>query len=260
MHDELDRKTVETLFPGWSIEIHEQLPSTNQYMMQKAATIKTPATVVALQQTQGRGRGGNSWWSDRSSLTFSVMFPPEEFGFARSRQQLLSLITAALVRESILSAENFEASRFQLKWPNDLYLDDKKVCGILLEQPGIPDDVIVIGIGLNVNNSFQFASEEVRQKAISLYDAFGEKLQLTKILVSIMAGFQQLFENESFRQNLFPAAWEKCHVLDQKLVTIDQAGKKMTGRCEGIDENGALILRDMFGLHQIHSAVILDWE
>jgi BirA family biotin operon repressor/biotin-[acetyl-CoA-carboxylase] ligase len=260
MNDQINSNIIEAAFPEWTLEIHEQLPSTNQYMMQNAATIKTPAVVVAEQQTEGRGRDGNSWWSDRTSLTFSVMISPGKYGFDRSQQQLFSLITAALVRESIMTSGDIDGSRVQLKWPNDIYLDGKKVCGILLEQPGTPNDVIVIGIGLNVNNSFFYASDEIREKAISIRDASTEDIRLTTVLFSIIANFEDIFEDEERREDYFPFAWEEHHLLDQKMVTIDQSGKKITGRCEGIDESGAMLLRDMHGLHQIHSAVIVSWE
>ncbi len=260
MDDQINTVIIEAAFPEWTLEIHEQLPSTNQYMMQNAAKIKTPAVVVAEQQTEGRGRDGNSWWSDRTSLTFSMMISPEKHGFDRSQQPLFSLITAALVRDSIMTSGDIDGSRVQLKWPNDIYLDGKKVCGILLEQPGTPNDVIVIGIGLNVNNSFFYASDEIREKAISIRDASTENLRLTTVLFSIMANFEDMFEDEQRKEEYFPLAWEEHHLLDQKMVTIDQSGKKITGRCEGIDESGALLLRDMYGLHQIHSAVIVSWE
>ncbi len=260
MGDKIAPAIIEAAFPEWTLEIHEELPSTNQYLMQQAAKLQTPAVVVAEQQTQGRGRGGNSWWSDRDSLTFSVMFSPEKYGIPRSQQRLLSLIAAALVRESIITSGDIDGSRVWLKWPNDIYLDGKKVCGILLEQPGTPNDVIVIGIGLNVNNSFGDAPDEICEKAISIQDASTENLLLTTVLFSIMANFEDIFEDEQRREDFFPYAWEEFHLLDQKMVTIDQSGKQITGRCEGIDESGALLLRDMYGLQQIHSAVIIDWE
>lgn len=256
MNTELLKKEL----TDWSVEVFDQLPSTNQYIMSRAAEFSSPAVVVAETQTSGVGRGSNTWWSARGSLTFSVLVSPQKNGIPREEHSLLSLISAALVREAIMQIACIDASRLALKWPNDIYLDGRKVCGILLEQPGVPSDCLVIGIGINVNNSLANAPEEISEKAISLCDASSVTIDRTEMLISILKGFEQLLRSEEKRKELFPGSWNGAHFLDQRLITIDQSGKQLTGRCEGIDENGALIFRDMYGLHQIHSAVIVSWE
>ncbi len=260
MNHTIDENLLSETLPNWTMEVHRELPSTNQYLMRRAAEMKSPALVVAETQTQGRGRGGNRWWSQDGSLTFSLLVSLAQYGFPRSEQRLLSLITAALVRETILSNVDIDGSRVQLKWPNDIYLDGKKVCGILLEQPGVPGDLTVIGIGLNVNNSFAEAPAEIREKAISIQQAATEIIEPTTALLSILMNFEKLFADIQQKEKYFPSVWNDYHLLDQKMVTIDLSGRQSTGRCEGIDESGALLLRDMYGLHQIHSAVVLDWE
>jgi len=247
-------------FTNWSFHHFAELPSTNQYLMHNTATLTMPAVVVAEVQTAGRGRGMNRWWSPDGALTFSLFVTPAIHGILRTDYSLLSLMIASLVRESIIDVAGIEENRLLMKWPNDLYLDQQKVCGILLEQPGTPVDSLIVGIGLNVNNSFQKAPQDLTNKAISLIDVTGTAINRTDLLTSILTGFEKLLSSSQRRKSLFPAAWESAHLLHHRLITLEQAGNQLTGRCEGIDETGALIFRDMYGLHRIHSAVILDWS
>jgi len=125
--------------------------STNQELKQKARSLSPGASLVADGQTGGRGRLGRTWASEAGrDLTFSVFLRPS---LAPAQAHLLSLAAAVAVAE-VLEAIPGLKGRLGIKWPNDVLLGDKKVCGILVEGSMDPDRLLwaVAGIGLNVNS------------------------------------------------------------------------------------------------------------
>lgn len=261
----LDLNDVQREFPGWQIDPHEQLNSTNRHAAERAAQYRTPALIITEKQTAGRGRGKNSWISGQGALTFSLLIEPASYEIPAHEIQLLSLIAAAAVRQAILNVTEIRASDMQLKWPNDLYLQGRKVCGILLEQPAQKRTRLVVGIGLNVNNSKADMLADLQHSAISLSDSLGAQLDSIQLLIEIMRSFEAALQSAEKRSQLFPEMWQSCHLLDHTLVTLDRGESEraedlVIGRCEGIDEDGALLLRDQYTTHRIYSGVIREWS
>ncbi|WP_339746969.1 biotin--[acetyl-CoA-carboxylase] ligase [uncultured Rubinisphaera sp.] len=261
----LNLNDVQREFPGWQIDPHEQLSSTNRHAVERAGQFRTPTLVITEKQTAGRGRGRNFWISGEGALTFSLLIEPVQYSIPANEIQLLSLMTAAVVRQAIINVTEIQASSLQLKWPNDLYLQGRKVCGILLEQPAEKRFLLVVGIGLNVNNSKAGMIAELQHTAISLSDILGAELDSIQLLIEIMRCFESALQSVENRTQLFPQMWQRCHLLDDTLVTLDrgESGKPedlIIGRCEGIDEDGALLLRDQYTTHRIYSGVIRDWS
>ncbi len=259
----LDLPRLRQNCPDWTIDIHAELDSTNRHARDEAARYQTPAVIVAESQTAGRGRGRNIWRSHAGSLTFSILIEPQQYGISATETPLLSLITAAVVRETVVSLQLTSSADYQLKWPNDLYLRNRKLSGILLEQTGSQPPRLVIGIGLNVNNSTAGMPDEIRESAVSLIDLAGSPLDRTAILSQLLLTMQRALEDEAFRQQMFPRMWQRDHLLDGQLVTIEAGSGNdeqfLMGRCEGIDETGALILRDHLTTHRIVSGVVKQW-
>ncbi len=194
-----------------------------------------------------------------------MLIEPAHYAIPDTEKPLLSLIAAAAVRQAILNATEIRASDLQLKWPNDLYLQTRKVCGILLEQPAEKRHLLVVGIGLNVNNSKTEMIGELQHSAISLSDALGAELDSIQLLIEIIRCFEAALMSSENRTLLFPRMWQRCHLLDHTLVSLDrgESGNPQNfiiGRCEGIDEDGALLIRDQFTTHRIYSGVIRDWS
>ena len=124
-----------------SVHFFDQVPSTNDAALSKAQQlIDLPALFITPQQTAGRGRGSNRWFSPRGALTFSLVIDPSTFRKERAHWPQLSLWTALGIRDAIAGfTPNFDV---QVKWPNDVYLEQRKVCGILIE-----------GLATNVTNA-----------------------------------------------------------------------------------------------------------
>ena len=130
-----------------------------------------PALVYAERQVAGRGRGGNQWQSSRGSLTFTLLEDFARVGLPLSQHPAASLITALAVADACESM--LPCTAVQVKWPNDVYVGERKLAGILIESAASQPNVHVIGIGINVNNAIDAADESVRQLAISMAGIVG---------------------------------------------------------------------------------------
>lgn len=133
----------------------EEVDSTNSYISAHAAELEDMTMVMAGTQTAGRGQRGNSWESEPGlNLTFSLFFRPK--GVKPAEQFAISEATALAVTDMLASA-GIEA---KVKWPNDIYVDDRKICGILIEHSLLGNSLehSCLGIGINVNQT-EFRSD-----------------------------------------------------------------------------------------------------
>ena len=159
--------------------------------------------VVADYQTAGRGQGANTWESERGkNLTFSIGFSPA--GISASQQFVLSMaISVALIRTLR------ELGDVSIKWPNDIYVDNRKICGILIENTlsGSHIKDCIIGIGLNVNQTI-FLSDAPNPTSMALES--GHEWEREDVLQSVLTHFGTLLNNwdaeairTSYRQQLY---------------------------------------------------------
>ena len=117
------------------VEFHQAIDSTNNRALQVARTAEyeSPLLVLAESQTQGRGRGTNLWWAQPGALTFSLLIKTDQAQLPPDRWPQVSLTAGLAVCEAI---EEFVGEpAIQLKWPNDVYVRQRKACGILIEMP-----------------------------------------------------------------------------------------------------------------------------
>ncbi len=177
-------------FPVPLIHISET-NSTNSYLQTLCAKQQGVAaftTVVADFQTSGRGQRGNSWESEpKKNLLFSfVLFP--DFLEAR-RQFLISQIVSLAIKEELDSY----ADDFSIKWPNDIYWKDKKICGMLIENDLMGRNISqsISGIGINVN---QEVFHSTAPNPVSLRQITGKQYDIFEILKNIMLRIQSGYE------------------------------------------------------------------
>src|SRR5687768_5425088 len=126
-----------------SVETHDELGSTNDRALVLAGDpdLPRPALVLAVHQTAGRGRGGNVWRSGPGALTFSLVID-RPWVLSRERMPIRSLDADLAARDAVASLA--PRRHVTVKWPNDVYLDGRKLCGILTEvPPGFPDRAVV---------------------------------------------------------------------------------------------------------------------
>ncbi|WP_437192107.1 biotin--[acetyl-CoA-carboxylase] ligase [Planctomicrobium sp. SH527] len=238
------------------VEWFETIDSTNTYAMQHAFPDDSlPRVIGANFQTRGRGRGAHSWWAQAGSLTFSIVVRPDHWSIPPARWPLISLATGLGICNA-LESHNCH-TRMQLKWPNDVYANERKICGILLEAPADRPGQLVIGIGVNVNNSTKSAPPELLNKAISLCDLRGMECDLTEVLVSILNAINHELEAiGNWDSTLIYRFRERCF-LSGRIITVRDATGEISGTCQGIDDDGALRLITERGLQRVFAGEVL---
>ncbi|HJA93257.1 MAG TPA: biotin--[acetyl-CoA-carboxylase] ligase [Candidatus Eisenbergiella merdipullorum] len=206
----------------------------------KAAEEGAPAgtLVVAEQQEAGRGRRGRGWFSpEGSNLYFTLLLRPDCAPDAASMVTLVMALAAAeAVRKQGLDAG--------IKWPNDIVVSGKKVCGILTEMSAEPDYIhyVVIGTGMNVNQ-MDFP-EEIARTATSLRKEKGERIVRAALLADVMERFESAYET-------FCSTWDLSGLLaeyerlllnkDSRVRVLDPKGE-FEGTARGINAKGELIV------------------
>ena len=145
----------------------------------------TPLLVVADQQTRGRGRGTNRWWTGPGCLAFSLLLSPETTPSDPRRRPLVALAAGVAVVDAIRPL--VDRQPVGLHWPNDVFVGDRKLAGVLVEVPA--EGSHIVGIGVNTNNSLADAPVEIRDRAVTLYDLTGRRHDQTGILVEILKHF-----------------------------------------------------------------------
>jgi BirA family biotin operon repressor/biotin-[acetyl-CoA-carboxylase] ligase len=242
------------------VQHFEETGSTNTEAIESLTTIpatEPPALFYAESQTAGRGRGGNIWWSQPGSLTFSLLVDMSELGLTPEQQPQLSLLTGLALLQTGQTV--LPRADFAVKWPNDVYLDGRKLAGILTEVPPQSNHHAVIGVGLNVNNEFRNAPAELQQTGISLTDLSGQSHSRLGILKTFLQHLDELLLKLSQGEKVLEK-WPDYCLLSGKTVTIQAGPNNIIGTCQGIDESGALLLNTNTGTQRILGGVVVSWE
>jgi BirA family transcriptional regulator, biotin operon repressor / biotin---[acetyl-CoA-carboxylase] ligase len=242
--------------PLGGIEAHEVIASTNDRALELAADghLALPFLVAAERQTAGRGRGANRWWSSPGSLAFSVVVESPTSEVDPARRPRIALVAGLAVCEAIETL--LPGCEVRVKWPNDVYVAGRKVCGILVESR---PPRVVVGIGINVNNAAAEAPAELRGTVISLRDAGGRAFDRTDVLTGVLRRLcASLGEFERGEDDLL-SRWAPRCFLTGRIVRIESGGRATDGRCRGIDEEGALMLDTEAGLSR-HVAGAVTFE
>ncbi len=240
-----------------SLEFQPEVPSTNDWALRLATDAERPWPLLVLtgEQTGGRGRGVNRWWSATGALTFSLVIDITAYRIVAERCPCIALATGLAVCEAL--QEVYPPGILGLKWPNDVHLSGRKLCGILVESqtPGR----IVIGVGMNVNNSLAEAPPEVRDRATSLADVAGESFDLSETLVRIVAQILARLQLLGKSEASFANEFRRYCILTGCTVQIEQPQGTIVGLCEGIDASGALQVRTPDRLELISSGTVSNW-
>lgn len=201
--------------------------------------------VFAEQQILGRGRQGRSWHSPSGKgIWMSLVLRPR---LSLRHAPQLTLLTAVAVCKAIRSITGVEAG---IKWPNDLLVNGKKVCGILLES-AVEDTLMkycIAGIGIDVNLEQEDLPEHLRESATSLKLAAGQaqdRAQLAAEVLHQMELLMELFQSEGFQP--IRALWEEMSVTIGRRVSVDGPQGLITGRATALDDSGGLVVLDESG-------------
>ena len=240
---------------GRELRYREVTGSTNRDAMALIAQgVPDGTVVVAGEQTSGRGRMTRHWFSPPGkNLYFSLVLRPlVEF----SRAASMPLVVGLAVAESLASLVPELDGEIRIKWPNDILIGGKKICGILCELQAEEGNVVAIvpGIGVNVNLTREEFPEDLRAIATALQAEAGHPFSRSAVLAAILNRLEPLYDTW-MREGLSPllAGIERRDALFGRQLTIDRLGHLTTGVAEGIQEDGALRLRTAEGLVPIYS-------
>lgn len=227
------------------------LPSTNDKAaeMRRHGLLYAPAIVVTTDQTAGRGRAGNHWFSNQGSLTVTFILPVEE----TLQPHQLPLVAGLAVRNAC--TELTGNCDIQLKWPNDVLHAGRKLAGLLCERMLGVD---LVGIGLNVNMNGTGTPPELRYGLASLSLIAGHTFDLTHTLILLTHHLQHaMLARHSHPFATFVEEYRQHDALLGKTLSVQPpAAAPLTGTCEGIDPDGRLLLRSGPTLHRIIAATI----
>ena len=230
------RKILENSFIAHA-ERYDSISSTNDRALAAAREpgLRLPLLIVADEQTAGRGRGANRWWTGPGSLAFSLLFAKDAAG---ATGPLVSLAAGVALVDAL--APHVPGHEIGIYWPNDVMLDGRKLAGILIEV--LPDGKQAIGIGINTNNTAASAPAEVRSRVATLLDATGRTYDPTELLISILNRLEeQLAELAQAPDRVAARTNEMCLQRGRRIAVV-QGASRVEGRCFGIADDGALII------------------
>ncbi len=217
----------------------EVLDSTNDYMKEHRREFEEFDIVMAKNQRAGKGRRGNIWISTEGMALFTFLVKKRVDKAEEAYMKLPLLAGLAVIR----ALQRRKKIHYQLKWTNDIYLQDKKLAGILVERR---ENDFFIGIGINVNNAVPI---EIKNIAISLQEVYQEKIEIESLILSIVEECRKLLE-EYFAGNWKNILQEinAISYLQGKKIGLRAGNLFVQGIVQRIDENGELEILSKEGL------------
>jgi BirA family biotin operon repressor/biotin-[acetyl-CoA-carboxylase] ligase len=247
----LERLQARLPIDGWGrvVEFHPKLPSTNDHAWRLAQQGAPHGTlVVANEQTAGKGRGKNQWFTPPdAALAFSLVIRPEgqTWEYASALSALGGLAVVEALQEIGLEAK--------IKWPNDVLVRGRKVCGVLSEASWEADllEFAIVGIGVNVRRDSVPPQDTIQWPAACLEDLRGQSVQRLDLLVDIVgrlaAWYRQLGNAD------LAAAWERYLAFKGQVVALHNENQAIEGRIQGLDLHGRLIVQTSQGIEHLAS-------
>ncbi len=235
---------LKTSWLGKNIIYEEIMESTNKYAKKLGEENVTNGTVVVTKkQTAGRGRRGRNWISPEGNCYFSLLLKPSIQTEHASR---LTLVSALALAEAINNVAGLET---QIKWPNDVVVDGKKLCGILTESSIDVDDLkyVVIGIGINVNQK-KF-DPEIDSMATSISLQLGQDVECAHMIAEFLNCFEMYFSIfiQTEDLSMLLSQYNALLVNKNKEVRIVDQSERV-GVAIGINDVGELLVRNNAGV------------
>ncbi|RKS86956.1 BirA family biotin operon repressor/biotin-[acetyl-CoA-carboxylase] ligase [Orbus hercynius] len=217
-----------------NFEVIPVINSTNQYLLERVQSLPVGFACIAEYQQAGRGRRGRQWYSPfGSNLYLSIYWRLEQGPAAASGLSLvIGIVIAKVLRE--LSGQDI-----RVKWPNDLYLNDKKLAGILVEITGKTGDVAHVVMGVGINLSMHNPNQDIVNQAWSNLGNI-DRNQLVAELLSYLRQALINFEKEGL--TAFLSQWSPIDNFANRSVKLIIGDTLIKGIARGINEQGALLL------------------
>lgn len=241
---------LDTSLVGSEILYFDSLDSTSIYAGKLAAEgCNEGLAVIAGRQTGGRGRLGRNWESPADQgIYLSVVLKP---AMAPAESPILTFAAAVAVTDAIRKASGIEAG---IKWPNDLIIDGRKVCGILLEMSSEADRVnyVILGIGVNYSQSEEDFPAELKDRAVSLKmaaaDARFSRLSVIKAILRELDSVLKLVQN-GFNEEILDA-WRERSVTLGREIAFKIKDNSYCGKAVDITNEGRLLVECRDGVRR----------
>jgi BirA family transcriptional regulator, biotin operon repressor / biotin---[acetyl-CoA-carboxylase] ligase len=238
---------LKTKIIGKEILHFKAIDSTNSYA-KKIIVKNNPiegTVIISEIQTKGKGRKNREWSSSKGGLWFSIiLFPP----LSPQRAMYVTMAASIALVQAIFDICKIKA---EIKWPNDILIQGKKVCGVLTEIDAEMDLIhySIIGIGMNVNN---ILSDELTEKATTLQTEKNTIINRKDLLCSIFTHFDALYHHIKQQElSLIKEKWISSSNMIGKEVKVHGEKETIRGTVNGIDDQGCLLVQEKDGVIRV---------
>ena len=247
-------RDLKTQLIGKRVYYFEEIDSTQNFAQNIAADKKENGTIIiAEKQTSGRGRLDRKWTSPKGGIWFSLIIHPK---FDVSSSTLIPILSAVALSKSIKSVLDIET---EVKWPNDITMNGKKVAGVLVDASFQTNsiDYLILGIGINFDIDTKKLEKRLT-KTPNFYgiDSLREKENKTppkKLLKEFLLQFEKnLFQLDKGEKSKIIKEWTKRAAGIGKKITINTSNGKISGISQGIDNDGALKIKTRNEIKKIY--------
>lgn len=239
-------KNLNTKYIGKDIYIFNEVMSTNTIAKFLSMNgVGNGAVVISEKQTKARGRSGKNWESPLGGVWLSIILNPN---VNHSKIPLITLATGVAVENTL---KRIGVKNAEIKWPNDILIHGKKVCGILTEAITSFNTIesVIIGVGIDANISIENFPEELRENMTTLNDEIGEKVDENLLIKLFLEEFEKISEqfiNEEYETIL--KEWRKNSYIIGKIVEVHEPfSKPYDGYVLGISRDGSLVVEKIDG-------------
>ena len=247
-------RDLKTKLIGKRVYYFEEIDSTQNFAQNIAADKKENGTIIiAEKQTSGRGRLDRKWTSPKGGIWFSLIIHPK---FDVSSSTLIPILSAVALSKSIKSVLGIET---EVKWPNDITMNGKKVAGVLVDASFQTNsiDYLILGIGIN----FDIDAKKLEKRLTKTPNFYGidslrgkeDKTPPKKLLKEFLLQFEKnLFQLDKGEKSKIIKEWTKRAAGIGKKITINTSNGKISGISQGIDNDGALKIKTRNEIKKIY--------
>ncbi len=239
-------KDLNTKYIGKDIYVFNEVMSTNTVAKFLSMNgVENGSVVISEKQTKARGRSGKNWESPLGGVWLSLILNPK---VDHSKIPLITLATGVAVENTL---KKIDIKNAEIKWPNDILINDKKVCGILTEAVTSFNTIenVIIGVGIDVNMAVENFPEELQENMTTLNDEFGEKIDENLLIKTFLEEFEKI--SEQFLNGEYEAIlkeWRKNAYTIGKIVEIHESfSKPYDAYVLGISRDGSLVVEKIDG-------------
>lgn len=234
---------LKTKWLGRDLSSFSEVNSTNEVAKSLASSCQNGTVILAETQTRGRGRLSRSWESPPGGIWMSLILKPK---MPLASVYQINMAVSVAISKAIFSLLGLKAG---IKWPNDLLVGERKICGILMEISAEVGrlDYAVVGVGINANVGLSDFPEEWRSTSLS--HEMGREISRTDLIQRILLEIEEAYEKMGTRE--IYEEWRNRSVTMARYVRINSNSGDLVGVVEDLAEDGALLLKTECGLQRV---------